>query len=114
MLLSVPRVADSLFIFPGTDGGQRGWFYHPWARIRAAAGLPSGFRLHGLRHHFASSLVSSGVDLFTVSKLLTHKDVSTTTRYAHLADQTLRDALAVSDRVQTPTKVTPLKKVANK
>lgn len=67
-----------------------------------------------MRHHFASSLVSSGVDLFTVSKLLTHKDVSTTTRYAHLADQTLRDALAVSDRVQTPTKVTPLKKVANK
>ncbi len=40
--------------------------------------IPKNFRLHGLRHHFASSLVSAGVDLYTVQKLLTHKDPSTT------------------------------------
>ena len=64
--------------------------------------LPPGFRLHGLRHHYASSLVSAGVDLYTVSKLLSHKDTATTQRYAHLADQTLRDAVDLSDRLQEP------------
>jgi site-specific recombinase XerD len=70
--------------------------------------LPTKFRLHGLRHHYASSLVSAGVDLYTVSKLLTHKDTKTTQRYAHLADQALRDAVNLSDRLQTvqqPSKV---------
>ena len=54
--------------------------------------MPDGFRLHGLRHHFASTLVSDGVDLLVVQKLLTHKDAKTTARYAHLAPGTIRDA----------------------
>ena len=47
-------------------------FKRPWVEIKKKSGLPKEFRLHGLRHHYASSLVSAGVDLFTVSKLLTH------------------------------------------
>jgi len=46
--------------------------------------------------------VSAGVDLFTVSKLLTHKDVKTTQRYAHLGDQALREAVALSDQLHCP------------
>nr|WP_275888422.1 site-specific integrase [Desulfobulbus alkaliphilus] len=114
VLKEVPRVEDSLYVFPGKDGQQREWFYHPWARIRKMAGLPNDFRLHGLRHAFASAMVCNGVDLFIVSRLLTHKDISTTQRYAHLSDQSLRDALKVSDRCQTPqdSNVVPLRKVA--
>jgi integrase len=64
------------------------------SRIKTAAKLPESYRLfHGSRHHFASTLVSSGVDLFTVSKLLTHKDLTMTERYAHLSDETLRNAV---------------------
>lgn len=66
--------------------------------------LQQSFRMHGLRHHFASALVSAGVDLFTVSKLLTHKDVKTTQRYAHLGDQVLRDAVALSNELHSPSK----------
>ena len=53
---------------------------------KRAAKLPEGFRLlHGLRHHYASMLVSSGVDLYVVSKLLGHSDPTLTAkRYAHL------------------------------
>jgi len=29
-------------------------FRDPWYKIRAAAGLPEGFRYHGLRHNLAS------------------------------------------------------------
>lgn len=100
-LRSVPRLQEIPFIFYATKGGKRASFRYPWQRIKKAAGLPADFRLHGLRHHFASSLVSAGVDLFSVSKLLTHKDVQTTMRYAHLSDQALRNALDVSDQCQS-------------
>ena len=63
-------------------------------RIAKAAGIPQDFRpLHGLRHHFASALASSGkVDLYVLQKLLTHKTPQMTQRYSHLRDQALRQA----------------------
>ena len=104
VLLSIPKEFDTPFVFYGLNGKQRTDFRGPWGRIKKAAELPPAFRLHGLRHHFASSLVSAGVDLYTVSKLLTHKDTATTQRYAHLADQALRDAVNLSDELQKPNK----------
>jgi len=49
--------------------------------------------LHTLRHTFASHLVMAGVDLATVSKLLDHKDISTTMIYSHLSPDHLRQAV---------------------
>jgi len=92
----------SSFVFPGKDGKQRVDFNGPWQRIRKAADLPEGFRLHGLRHHFASTLVSAGVDLLVVQKLLTHKDAKTTSRYSHLAPGAIRDAALKSGELLTP------------
>lgn len=79
--------SDSPFIFPGP--GKDGYLKDPreaFERIRAEAKLPATFgMLHGLHHHYASSLVSAGVDLYAVSKLLGHSDPSLTARrYAHL------------------------------
>ena len=56
--------------------------------------LPKDFRpLHGLRHVYASMLASSGqVDMYTLQKLLTHKDPKMTQRYAHLRDDALKRA----------------------
>jgi integrase/ribosomal protein L40E len=94
--------ARSSLIFPGKNGGQRADFKGPWRRIREAAGLPANFRFHGLRHHFASTLVSNGVDLLVVQKLLTHKDAKTTQRYAHLAPGALKEAADRSGELLTP------------
>jgi integrase len=80
------------YVFPGENGKQRTDFKGCWQRVRKAAGLPEGFRFHGLRHHFASTLVSNGVDLSVVRELLTHKDMSTTQRYAHLQPDAVRQA----------------------
>jgi integrase len=92
---------NSTYIFPGKYGKQRTDFNGPWQRIRRAAGL-SDFRLHGLRHHFASTLVSAGYDLLVVQKLLTHKDAKTTQRYAHLAPGALKEAAMKSGQLLIP------------
>ena len=67
----------------------------------AAQYLPEGCRpWHGLRHTYASLLASSGtVDLLTIQKLLTHRDVKATQRYAHLADAATRRAANVMDSI---------------
>jgi integrase len=96
------RDVTSPFVFPGKGGRQRTNFNGPWRRIRQAAGLPEGFRFHGLRHHFASTLVSNGVDLLVVQKLLTHKDSKTTQRYAHLAPGAIREAALKSGELLAP------------
>lgn len=92
----------SSYVFPGKDGKQRTNFNGPWSRIRKAAGLPENFRFHGLRHHFASTLVSAGYDLLVVQKLLTHKDSRTTQRYAHLSPGVLKEAAQKSGELLTP------------
>lgn len=53
----------------------------------------TNFRFHDLRHTFATRLVQSCVDLYTVSKLLGHKDIKTTQRYAHHNIESVRLAV---------------------
>lgn len=62
-----------------------------WRRIRKKAGLDD-LRIHDLRHTFASQAVMNGTPLALVSKLLGHKKITTTMRYAHLADSELLEA----------------------
>jgi integrase len=47
---------------------------------------------HVLRHSCATVLTTAGVSLATVGKVLGHKSLSTTLRYAHVEDQALMDA----------------------
>jgi integrase len=63
-------------------------------RVRKAAdrvGLPD-VSFHTLRHTFASYAVMSGVDLYTLAKILGHRTLQMTQRYAHLAPAHLQSA----------------------
>lgn len=83
---------DSTYLFPGRVEGQPlKEIKKFWKKVLSEAGLEN-VRIHDLRHTHASHLVSSGLSLSIVGKLLGHTQASTTQRYAHLADQPLREA----------------------
>ncbi len=48
---------------------------------------------HTLRHTFASWLVMGGTPLYTVQRLMRHKSISQTERYAHLSPDIQREAI---------------------
>ena len=76
-----------------TDRGTRlTGLNNTWNNIRRAADLMD-VRLHDLRHSFASDALMSGVPLAVVGELLGHKQARTTQRYAHLANNVVREGL---------------------
>lgn len=91
VLKSHPR-GESPYVFPGRSGGRRATVTVAARDIAQKAGLPKDFRpLHGLRHHFASTLASSGrVDMYVLQRLMCHKSPIMTQRYSHLHDEALR------------------------
>jgi len=51
------------------------------------------FSFHDLRHTFASYMMMNGAELLTVSRILGHKTINMTLRYAHLSPAFQRDAM---------------------
>lgn len=85
----------SPYLFPGRKTGQPLKEVKKfWSTVLKESKLES-VRIHDLRHTHASHLVSSGLSLSIVGKLLGHTQASTTQRYAHLADEPLRKATEV-------------------
>jgi integrase len=88
----------SPFVLPGkTDSAFFQGLFHPWRRIRALAKLHD-LRIHDLRHVYASTAVSEGDSLYIVGRILGHRQLSTTERYAHLAIGPVRE---VANRTAT-------------
>lgn len=79
-------------VFPGVEGKRLKRIDRAWRGLCRRAEL-QGFRFHDLRHHFASRLVQSGVDLNTVRELLGHADITMVLRYAHLSPDRLASAV---------------------
>jgi integrase len=57
-----------------------------------------GFKLHSLRHTFATKLIDAGVDVLTVSKLLGHSNINTTLIYAKVQLPVLERAVNMLER----------------
>jgi integrase len=69
-----------------------------YGRALQKAGV-TDFHFHDLRHTFATRLVQNGQDLYKVQKLLGHKSIVMTQRYAHHYPESLRSSVEVLDRV---------------
>jgi integrase len=95
LLAELPPQKSSPYVLPAERGdGHFIGIQKVWQRVRATAGL-SDVRIHDLRHSFASVAVSGGDSLYLVGKVLGHRQIRTTERYAHLKDDPLR---AVANR----------------
>jgi site-specific recombinase XerD len=80
---------------------QRAFTVAGWTGIRNASDIwtaaPGGVdhvHFHDVRHGTASGMINKGVGLFTVDRVLGHKDPRSTARYSHLETATLGTALA--------------------
>lgn len=85
-------VDTSRFVFPGrVEGEPLKEIKRFWADICVKAQLED-FRIHDLRHTYASILASAGLSLPVIGALLGHTQPNTTARYSHLYDDPLREA----------------------
>lgn len=84
--LRARREIPGQYAFPGVKGQHRKSLKAAWADIRIRAGIED-VRIHDLRHTAASLMLSAGVPLDIVGRVLGHTQAQTTLRYAHLSDE---------------------------
>ena len=65
----------------------------------------TNFRFHDLRHTFASHYMMSGGELYTLSKILGHKDLKMTQRYAELSSKFIEGERGRMDAIWTPATI---------
>lgn len=72
------------------------------------AGITKNIHFHMSRHSFATLALSNGADLYTVSKLLGHREVTTTQIYAKVLDEGRKKAVdAIPDLLTEHNQLTP-------
>ncbi|GGD19432.1 hypothetical protein GCM10011358_00020 [Sinisalibacter lacisalsi] len=91
LLTAMEESANGSYLFPTSTGTHMPDLNRPWAWLKKETDLLD-LRVHDLRHSFASVLISDGVPLEAIGKLLGHSQHQTTMRYAHLMDDPLRSA----------------------
>jgi integrase len=96
VLLKHPRRLGLGLVFCGrtADGRVSNGIREVFVDLLEEAGIKD-FTFHDLRHTFASHLAMAGVNLYDVAKLLGHKDVKMTQRYAHLSPEYLAGTVDV-------------------
>ncbi len=81
------------FVFPMKNRRTaREWLDGFWSRARKEADI-ADVRLHDLRHSYASIALLNGESIRAVGRLLGHERPSTTLKYAHLSDASVREAV---------------------
>ena len=99
--LSLKQKGDSPYVFPHREGKHAGECIREAKNSFSAALERAGirnFRWHDLRHCFASWLVMGGANLVAVQKLLGHRSLRMTLRYAHLSPDYLQDEVKILDK----------------
>ena len=89
VLENIERQPGNPYVFCGKKPGRHLTDVKKrWFKIRKMLAIED-VRMHDLRHTFASMAIKSGLGLYQVSKLLGHKNIQTTMRYAHIEKEEL-------------------------
>lgn len=101
----LPRQAGSPFVFPSPTDPKRHiskeYIETCWQRLRAHAGIDD-VRIHDLRHTVGTYAAQTGVNAFSVSHLLRHRNLSMTDRYVGPDQDPIRAlSEAVGERIET-------------
>jgi integrase len=75
-----------------------------WQRLRKLSGV-SNFRIHDYRHDFATKLLRESHNLRLVQKALNHASIKTTTRYAHVLDSEVAEAMEATAKLRTKSRM---------
>jgi integrase len=95
------RKSGDQYVFPGQKSGEPlKQLWHCWRFVQTHAGIGKA-RIYDLRHSFASVGAGGGLSLPIIGRLLGHSQARTTQRYAHLADDPVREAAEKITRVIT-------------
>ncbi len=121
--VDLPLPEQALYWLPNRDGKKDEDFVFPtagkWSREKlteclpvtqwcvnteirrwaAQAGVKKHITFHMSRHTYATTLITLGADLFTVQKLLGHKNIQTTQVYAELVGKKKREAVELLNNV---------------
>jgi integrase len=93
------RKPGDRYVFPGQKLDEPlKQLWHVWGFVQRHAGIGADARIYDLRHTFASIGAAGGLSLPIIGKLLGHTQARTTQRYAHLADDPVREA---ADKIGT-------------
>ena len=85
-----PKGTEGLFFKLPSSDATINYHIRKWMK---AAGITKHISYHCSRHSFATMMLSLGVDIYTVSKLLGHSNVTTTTIYAKIIDKKMIEAV---------------------
>jgi integrase len=104
------RDKENDLVFPSRKGSKKKEVSSSFERAVKDLGWNKGIEdprqkvvFHSLRHTCASWLVMAGVPLYTVKEYLGHRQISQTERYAHLAPDSLQQATAAMNGIQSRT-----------
>ena len=97
--LNISQQAADILGYPRNKEDKifQGFKYSAWTSLKLSewimrAGITKKITFHCFRHTYATLQLSLGTDIYTVSKLLNHKNVKTTQIYAKVIDQRRKEA----------------------
>jgi len=96
MIEKLPRRSD--YVFTKSNGKPYGNISKAFNNALNAVEI-TDFKLHDLRHTFASQLYLNGTDIYTISGLLGHSTIQMTKRYTHVNKDVAKRTVAIFDKM---------------
>lgn len=97
LLLHIQHNGTEYFWVDKTGVPYAKYWKYSWKKALKIANIDVEFRFHDLRHDAATRAYSATNDIYLVSQMLGHSEISVTTRYAHLEKKKIKRVFSTID-----------------